>query len=101
MAIVDIIIPLYNKAETVTRAVQSILEQTVTDWCLIIVDDGSTDNSLQNVRQFADPRIQIIEQENRGPGSARNRGIQEATATYIAFLDADDQWYPYCLENAL
>ena len=101
MAIVDIIIPLYNKAETVTRAVQSILEQTVTDWCLIIVDDGSTDNSLQNVRQFADPRIQIIEQENRGPGAARNRGIQEATATYIAFLDADDQWYPSCLENAL
>ena len=101
MAMVDIIIPLYNKEATVARAVESILDQTFADWRLIIVDDGSTDNSLQVVRQFTDPRIRIVEQENRGPGAARNRGIQEATAEYLAFLDADDQWYSWYLENAL
>ncbi|MEN8127778.1 MAG: glycosyltransferase family 2 protein [Planctomycetota bacterium] len=101
MAAVDIIIPLYNKEDTVARAVQSVIDQTFTDWHLIIVDDGSTDNSLQVARQYDDPRIRIIEQDNRGPGAARNRGIEEATAEYLAFLDADDQWYPFYLDNAL
>ncbi|MHC4773490.1 MAG: glycosyltransferase family 2 protein, partial [Planctomycetota bacterium] len=101
MATVDIVIPLYNKEATVARAVQSVLDQTFADWRLTIVNDGSTDSGLQIARQFTDPRIQIIEQENRGPAAARNRGIQEATEKYIAFLDADDQWYSWYLENAL
>ena len=101
MAVVDIIIPLYNKEATVARAIESVLDQTFADWHLMIVNDGSTDDSLQIAKQFTDPRIHIIEQENCGPGAARNRGIQEASAKYTAFLDADDQWYSWYLENAL
>ena len=101
MAAVDIIIPLYNKEATVARSIQSVLDQTYADWRLIIVNDGSTDASLAAVRRFTDPRIEIVEQENRGPGAARNRGIHQADAPYIAFLDADDQWYPPHLENAV
>jgi glycosyltransferase involved in cell wall biosynthesis len=101
MAAVDIIIPLYNKEATVARSIQSVLDQTYADWRLIIVNDGSTDTGLAAVQRFTDPRIEIIEQENRGPGAARNRGIHEADAQYIAFLDADDQWYPPHLENAV
>ena len=101
MAIVDIIIPLYNKERTVARTIQSIRAQTVADWRLIVVDDGSTDGSLSVVRQFDDVRIEILQQENRGPGAARNTGLQAATAEYVAFLDADDQWYPHYLETTL
>ena len=101
MAAVDIIIPLYNKERTIRRTVDSILEQTFDDWRLIIINDGSTDNSLRVVRQVSDPRIQIASQDNRGPGAARNRGIQMADAPYLAFLDADDQWHPWYLQNAV
>lgn len=101
MANVDIIIPLYNKEQTVARSVNSVLNQSYTDWRLIIVDDGSTDNSLAVVKAFADPRIFILTQENRGPGAARNRGIQQADSEYVAFLDADDQWHPFYLKNAM
>lgn len=99
--IVNIIIPLYNKEQTVTRTIESILKQTFQDWQLIVVDDGSTDNSVDVVRQFKDERIHVISQENQGPGSARNRGIKEATSEYVAFLDADDQWFPWYLENSI
>ncbi|MBL7215321.1 MAG: glycosyltransferase family 2 protein [Phycisphaerae bacterium] len=101
MATVDIVIPLYNKQTTIERAIESIIKQTYQDWHLIIVDDGSTDNSFQVAKQFTDPRITFIQQENRGPGAARNEGLNKASSEYIAFLDADDQWYPGYLENGL
>lgn len=101
MAVVDIIIPLYNKEATVARAIDSILNQTWQDWRLIIVDDGSTDKSVQVAKRFSDSRITLVLQENHGPGAARNAGINVATAPYLAFLDADDQWYPWYLQNAL
>lgn len=101
MAVVDVIIPLYNKAKTIERTISSIQNQTFTDWTVIIVDDGSTDDSAEQVRQIIDDRITLIQQENAGPGAARNRGIKEATAEYVAFLDADDEWYPWYLENAV
>lgn len=101
MAQVDIVIPLYNKENTVARTIRSIQAQTVTDWRMIVVDDGSTDAGPDVVRSFDDPRITLLHQENRGPGAARNAGIKAASADYIAFLDADDQWYPWHLENAL
>jgi glycosyltransferase involved in cell wall biosynthesis len=66
-----------------------------------VVDDGSTDDGAQVVKRVEDPRIRLITQDNRGPGAARNRGIAEATAEYVAFLDADDEWYPRHLENSL
>ncbi len=101
MARVDIVIPLYNKAACVGRAIRSIRAQTETDWRLIVVDDGSTDDGPDVVRGFDDRRIEMIRQENAGPGAARNAGIAKATAKYIAFLDADDEWYPWYLKNAL
>ena len=101
MATVDVIIPLYNKSRTIERAIKSILDQTFTDWRIIVIDDGSTDEGPERVWQFNDDRIRMIQQENAGPGAARNRGIAEATAEYVAFLDADDEWYRWYLENAL
>lgn len=101
MTQVDIIIPLYNKEKTVARTLQSIQTQTFTDWRVLVVDDGSTDSGPEVVRSFVDSRITLLQQENHGPGAARNTGIKAATADYVAFLDADDQWYPWYLENAL
>lgn len=101
MAKVDIIMPLYNKARVVERAVDSIRRQTMSDWRLIIVDDGSTDESGDIVRRISDDRIEVVSQENAGPGGARNTGIKLATAENIAFLDADDEWMDFYLANAL
>ncbi len=99
MVKVDAIIPLYNKAETIKRAVQSVINQTFTQWRLTVVDDGSTDHSADLVGRFTDKRIRLIRQENSGPGAARNRGIHEASSRYVAFLDADDEWLPEYLAN--
>ncbi len=101
MAKIDIIMPLYNKASVVMRGVESIRRQTFEDWRLIVVDDGSTDRGADIVRAIDDNRIEIITQENAGPGAARNTGIERATSEYIAFLDADDEWLEFYLENAL
>jgi glycosyltransferase involved in cell wall biosynthesis len=103
MAMVDVIIPLYNKQATIERAIRSVQSQTFTDWRLIVVDDGSTDQGPQIVDQMRrqDLRIELMGQSNAGPGAARNTGISAATAPYLAFLDADDQWYPWHLQEAL
>lgn len=101
MAAVDVIVPLYNKEATVERTIRSILRQTFRDWNLIVVDDGSTDRGPERVRRLANPRIRLISQENRGPGAARNAGMAAGDSPYIAFLDADDEWYPWYLENAV
>ena len=96
---ISVIIPLYNKASCVARALNSVLSQTYTDFELIVVDDGSTDGSAEIVRQYVDPRIRLVVQENSGPGAARNRGLREAQAEFVAFLDADDEWLPIFLEE--
>ena len=101
MAEVDIIIPLYNKADTIARTIRSVQHQTVKDWRLIIVNDGSTDNGPDIVAGIDDARIEIIHQENKGPGAARNAALSRATAPYTSFIDADDEWYPWFLENCL
>ena len=93
--------PLYNKARVVERAVESIRRQTMSDWRLIIVDDESTDGSGDIAGKIADDRIEVIRQENAGPGAARNAGIALADSKYIAFLDGDDEWMDCYLENAL
>lgn len=95
----SIIIPLYNKEKTIVRTIKSILAQTVNDYEIIIVDDGSTDSSLKQLRSFVDPRIKIIHQSNSGVSVARNRGIQEAKGGYICFIDADDEWDEDYLET--
>lgn len=95
----SVVIPLYNKDSHIVSTLNSVLEQTFNDFEVIIVNDGSTDTSLQKARSVLDPRIKIVEQKNQGVSVARNRGIQEAVGDYIAFLDADDHWYPWHLEE--
>lgn len=99
--IFSIVIPLYNKGPYVERAISSILSQTVDNFEIIVVDDGSTDSGPQIVLSFKDPRIKLISQKNSGVSSARNRGIQESESDLIAFLDADDEWKPTFLETII
>lgn len=99
MAFFSIIMPLYNKAPYVRKAVESVVGQTYRDWELVVVDDGSSDGSGEVVAGVADARIRIIRQENAGVGAARNRGVAESSAPYICFLDADDWWEPTFLEE--
>jgi len=91
---VSIVIPLYNKAPYVKRALDSIGAQTFSDFEVIVVDDGSTDDGASVVAQYSDPRVRLITQSNAGPGPARNAGIAEARGEFVAFLDADDEWLP-------
>ena len=101
---VSIIIPTYNRANLLSRAIKSILNQTFKDFELIIVDDGSTDNTRQVVEKFQkeDSRIKYIWQENSGaPARPKNTGIKNSTGEYIAFLDDDDEWLPEKLEKQL
>ena len=84
--------PLYNKEQYVERAIRSVLAQSVGDFELIVINDGSTDKGPDNVRAFADERIRVINQPNEGVSAARNRGIAESRSDLVAFLDADDEW---------
>lgn len=90
---VSVILPTYNRANLLGRAVKSVLNQSYEKFELLIVDDGSTDNTNEVVRQFYDPRIRYIHcEQNGGAARARNKGIQEAKCSYIAFQDSDDVW---------
>jgi glycosyltransferase involved in cell wall biosynthesis len=95
----SVIIPLYNKEREISRAVQSVLAQTIEAFELIVIDDGSTDTSAGKVREFNDTRIRLITQENLGVSAARNRGLREAASEMISFLDADDEWSREYLET--
>jgi glycosyltransferase involved in cell wall biosynthesis len=98
---VSVVVPLFNKAAYVGRCVDSILGQTLRDVELIVVDDGSTDGGGEIVRAYDDQRVRVIAQGNAGPGAARNRGVREARAKYVAFLDADDEWASTYLERGV
>lgn len=90
----SIVIPLYNKRDYVSKAINSVLNQTYADFELIVVDDGSTDDGFEKARQFEDKRLQIVKQANAGVSSTRNKCVSMAQYDYIAFLDADDWWHP-------
>lgn len=100
---ISVIIPVYNKEEYVTRAIQSVVDQAPKDLEILIIDDASTDGSLARVAQFDDPRIKVLRRATSGSGgyAARNLGIQQASGDWIAFLDADDCWRPDHLDKAL
>ena len=98
---VSVVIPLYNKEETIDRCVNSVLSQSFQDFEIIIVNDGSTDLSLERVKNFSDSRIRIFSQLNSGVSSARNFGICKSSTELIAFLDADDVWLPHFLESVM
>lgn len=90
--IVSVVMPVFNVEPFVAQAIRSVLDQSFTDFELLIVDDGSTDSSLSIVRGFSDPRIRVIRQANRGLAGARNTGIRCASGELIAFIDSDDLW---------
>ena len=98
---VSVIMPLFNKAPYVARALASVVGQTFTDIEVIVVDDGSTDTSAMFVEESTDPRLRLVKQSNLGPGAARNRGIHEANGELVAFLDADDEWLPEYLAESV
>ncbi len=97
---ISVIIPLYNKSWTIERALSSVLAQTFQDFEIIIVDDGSTDDSATKVEKYLSERITLIAQPNAGPGAARNKGASVARGELLAFLDADDEWLPHHLAEA-
>ena len=91
---ISVVIPLYNKVKYIRRALDSVLNQTSADLEVIVVDDGSTDGGGHVVLRQHDGRVRLIRQGNKGVSVARNRGVSEARADLIAFLDADDEWLP-------
>ena len=95
----DVVIPLYNKARFIGATVESVLAQNYDHWRLFIVDDGSVDDGSEIVERYRDPRLRLIRQANKGVGPARNRGISEGSAEWIAFLDGDDVWNADHLEE--
>ncbi len=94
----SVVIPLYNKNLSIQNTIQSVLDQSFEDFEILVVNDGSTDNSLEIVKAIKDYRIKIIDKQNGGVSSARNIGIKEAKYEWIAFLDADDLWKKNKLE---
>ena len=99
---VSIIIPTYNRADVITRALNSVLAQTETNYEVIIVDDASTDETKQIIESYLDPRIRYLRHDkNKYAAAARNTGMEKATGQYIAFLDSDDEWVPTKLHAQL
>lgn len=97
---VSIIMPTYNRADTIMRAIDSVIKQTFQEWELIVIDDGSTDSTSQLVIGI-DPRIQVIRQDNHGVAASRNRGLLASKGRFISFLDSDDEWLSHYLELAI
>jgi glycosyltransferase involved in cell wall biosynthesis len=96
---ISVIIPAYNASRTVGAAVDSVLAQSFTDFELLVIDDGSQDNTADVVTARNDPRVKCVRTENGGVSVARNRGLDLVAGTYVAFLDADDAWKPTKLEQ--
>lgn len=95
---ISIIIPTYNNEKTIQETINSVLEQTFTDIEIIVINDGSTDNTVAAVQQIIDSRINVYSYENGGPATSRNRGIVKSQGEYLSFIDADDLWIKDKLE---
>src|SRR5262245_27808737 len=97
----SVVVPNYNTGAFVVDAIRSILEQTMPDLEVIVVDDGSTDDSVAKILAVQDPRLTCVRQPNRGLAGARNTGILLARAPFVGFCDGDDLWYPTKAERQL
>src|SRR6185369_14122248 len=97
---VSVIIPTYNSARFLTDAIDSVLAQTFKDFEVIVIDDGSTDETESLMHKYGSA-VRYIRHENRGVALTRNRGIDESRGRYVAFLDADDVWLPHKLDRQL
>ena len=95
----SVVISVFNKEKYIAETLKSVLAQTFTDFEVVILNDGSTDNSEAEILKFKDPRIRYFSKENQGASAGRNFTIQQAEANYIALMDADDYWYPFYLEE--
>lgn len=96
---ISVVVPVYNRELTIERCINSILKQTIPVEEVVIVDDGSSDNTLNIIKAINCNKIKVIEQNHRGAQAARNLGILNSTGDYIAFLDSDDEWLPNCIET--
>lgn len=94
---ISVVIPLYNKEKSIAQSLQSVLNQSYTDFEIVVVDDGSTDKSVEIVEGIEDARLKIFKQPNAGPSKARNTGVGHASGEWIVFLDADDELLPNAL----
>jgi glycosyltransferase involved in cell wall biosynthesis len=100
---ISVVIPTYNRAYCISKAIQSIQNQTFPRWELLIVDDGSTDDTEKIVGSFSinDPRIRYVQQANSGASTARNYGVQESKGEIIVYVDSDDEVLPEFLETII
>jgi GT2 family glycosyltransferase len=101
MARVSVVVPAYNAEATILATIRSVLAQTLPDFELIVIDDGSTDGTVERLAGLADPRLRVHSYDNGGLPTARNRGIALASGEFVAFLDADDEWTPDKLEDQM
>jgi glycosyltransferase involved in cell wall biosynthesis len=101
MALISVIIPAYNAGKTILETIRSVQEQTFQDFEIIIINDGSTDNTLEVLDTIQDDRLKVFSYKNGGLPTARNRGVDHANGNFISFLDADDLWTPDKLELQL
>lgn len=100
--VVSVVIPTYNRGDVLGRSIRSVLEQTYSDFEVLVVDDGSSDHTASVVRDFDDSRVNYLaHEENRGAAAARNTGIRAANGEFIAFQDSDDEWLPRKLEKQM
>ena len=101
MALISVVVPVYNGEKTIAETVESLLEQTHKNIEVIIINDGSTDSTVQTIEAFEDSRIKLFSYPNAGLSASRNRGMDRATGDYISFTDADDLWTPEKLADQL
>ncbi|MDM1344684.1 glycosyltransferase family 2 protein [Acinetobacter pseudolwoffii] len=97
----SVVVPLYNKELSIRNTIQSVLNQSYQNFEIIVVNDGSTDNSLKTISEIQDSRIRVVNQENQGVSAARNSGIKESKYEWVAFLDGDDLWERDHLEEII
>ena len=103
MPFFSVVIPVFNREKLIEKTLSSVLDQTFDDFEVIVVDDGSTDDTIQVLSRFSESILSksmtVLQQKNAGPGAARNAGIEGASGQYVAFLDSDDLWFPWTLET--